>query len=212
MATTVREVAFSTGEGSLRGELTVPAAADTVVVLLSGECGAGQTAQESALGRELTERGIGTFVVDLLTAREASKRENRLDIELLCRRIDSLYSWLERQEMLDTLDIAIRAADTAAPAALQHVDGADSEPVAVALRNGRLDLLDGEPSALDIPVLFVCAEQNSFLKAANQTAYDRLSERSRKGEFLAVDGRLDGERIATWFEQQLTADRSPQHV
>lgn len=212
MGTTVREVAFSTGEGSLRGELTVPAAADTVVLLVSGDCGAGQTPQESALGRELTERGIGTFVVDLLTATEAGERENRQDIELLARRIGSLYSWLGRQEMLDSLDIAIHASDTAAPAAVRYVDTADSEPGAVALRDGRLDLLDSEPSALDIPVLFVCAEQNSFLTQINQTAYDRFSAESQRAEFLAVDGRIDGERIATWFERQLTADRSPQHA
>jgi putative phosphoribosyl transferase len=212
MGTTVREVAFSTGEGSLRGELTVPATADTVVLLLSGDCGAGQTPQESTLGRRLAERGIGTFAVDLLTATEASARENRQDIELLGRRIDALYSWLGRQERLDTLDIAVYAADTAAPAAVQYVDSADSEPVAVALRNGRLDLLDGAPSALEIPVLVVCAKRNSFLRDVNQAAYDSLSAESQRAEFLAVDGRLDGERIATWFEQQLTADRSPQHA
>ena len=210
MGTTVREVVFSTGEGSLRGELTVPATTDTVVVLLSGECGAGQTAQESTLRRQLAERGIGTFVVDLLTAPEASKRENRRDIELLGRRIDSLSGWLERQATFDT--IAIRAADTAAPAVVRYVDSTDTEPVAVALRNGRLDLLDGEPSALDIPVLFACTKQNSFLKEVTQTAYDRLSESNQRAEFLAVDGRLGGERIATWFQRQLTADRSPQHV
>jgi hypothetical protein len=212
MGITVREVAFSTNEGSLRGELTVPATAETVVLLVSGDCGAGQTPQESTLGRRLTERGIGTFVVDLLTATEAGERENRQDIELLARRMDTLYSWLRRQEMLDTVDIAIHAADTAAPAAVRYVDTADSKPVAVALRNGRLDLLDSEPAALDIPVLFVCAEQNSYLAQINQTAYDRFSAESRRAELLAVDGRIDGERIATWFERQLTADRSPQHA
>ncbi len=212
MGTTVREVAFSTGEGSLRGELRVPARAETVVVILSGECGAGQTPQESALEREFTDRGIGTFVVDLLTAREASERESRLDIELLGRRIDSLHNWLGRQAMLDTLDIAVCAADTAAPAAIQYVDSASSKPVAVAFWNGRLDLLDGELSGLEIPVLFACTEQNSFLTQLNQTAYDSRAVDSKRAEFLAVAGRIDGGQIATWFERQLTADRSPQHV
>ncbi|MFW6434828.1 MAG: hypothetical protein ACOCY1_00460 [Halovenus sp.] len=212
MGTTVREVTFSTGEGSLRGELTVPATAETVVVLLSGDCGAGQTPRESTLGNRLTERGIATFAVDLLTATEAGERENRQDIELLTRRIDSLYSWLGRQGILDTCDFAIHAADTAAPAAVRYVDTADSEPVAVALRDGRLDLLGSEPPTLDVPVLFVCTEQNGFLTQIHQTAYDSFSAERPRAEFLAVDGRIDGERIATWFERQLAADRSPQHV
>src|SRR5579859_8040640 len=84
----------------LSSDLALPASARTVVVFAHGSGSSRHSPRTLAEARILREAGLGTLLLDLLTAREdqvdAVTAEYRFDIALLARRVVAAVDWLDR--------------------------------------------------------------------------------------------------------------------
>lgn len=205
MVGTAREVTFTVDGGSLRGELRLPERSEAVVLVTTESCGIWRIPPESTLCERLNSRGIGTFAVDLLTARETSERENHRDIDLLARRIVSLWQWLDRQPVLHSRDLAIYGAETAGPAVLQAADSDGLEPDAVALRNPRFDLIESQVPAPGAPLFSVATGRDGTAGGIPESVAKNGHPRQRRH----VDSGNGVAEITEWFETKLLAVRPP---
>lgn len=205
MAGTARGVTFRVDGGSLRGELRLPERSEAVVLVTTESCGVWRIPPESTLCKRLNSRGIGTFAVDLLTARETSERENRRDIDLLARRIVSLCRWLDRQQVSHAHELAIYGAETAGPAVLQAADSDGLEPEAVALRNPRFDLIESQVPAPGAPLFSVATGRDDGSGEMPESVAQNGHPRQRQH----VDSGGGVTEITEWFETKLLAARPP---
>jgi hypothetical protein len=106
------EIAVPTGDAVLAGELVLPEGArGVVVVALAG----GPGRHSPRVAALLEEAGIGTLVVDLLTAAEDAAR-HRLEVDLLARRLATTVEGLRRSD--PGLAIGLFAEGSAVSAAL----------------------------------------------------------------------------------------------
>lgn len=94
----------------------------------------------------LREAGIGTLLLDLLSAHEDRSHESRFDIALLTERLGQAASWLGTEPLSAPLPLGLFGASTGAAAALQLAARDGSGIAAVVPRGGRPDLAG--PAAL----------------------------------------------------------------
>lgn len=97
-----REVRIPAGDGVLLGDLTLPAGAQAVVTFVDGQGLGRHSAQDRRVARILEAQGLGTLLVDLLTAREQSEPPRAglhgPDLPLLTERIVTVANWLDEQD------------------------------------------------------------------------------------------------------------------
>src|SRR5262245_43663485 len=89
--TTTRPVRVRTGEVTLEGDLTLPAGAPGVVLFAHGSGSSRHSPRNRFVARSLQRAGLGTLLIDLLTADEeaadAYTGHLRFDIGLLAGRL-----------------------------------------------------------------------------------------------------------------------------
>src|SRR5438876_547887 len=97
---TVLDAAVPAGDDVLAGDLVLPAAATGVVLYAHGSGSGRHSPRNQRVAATLHEAGIGTLLVDLLTADEERvdrvAAEHRFDIDLLARRLLGALEWLRR--------------------------------------------------------------------------------------------------------------------
>src|SRR5712692_11840814 len=129
---------------SLEGNLSVPEGATGVVLFAHGSGSSRHSPRNQYVARALREGGMGTLLIDLLTA--AEEREDnrtarlRFDIGLLARRVVSASEWLAENPSTAHLRIGYFGASTGAGAALVAAAERPDEVDAVVSRGGRPDL------------------------------------------------------------------------
>src|SRR6188472_1237271 len=88
-------------EVTLEGNLAIPSAASGVVVFAHGSGSSRHSPRNRAVATELRNAGLGTLLLDLLTAREETEEARtghlRFDIDLLARRLIGATAWLARR-------------------------------------------------------------------------------------------------------------------
>jgi putative phosphoribosyl transferase len=110
------------GETVLDGQLDLPPQARGVVVFPHGR-GISRGAKDEVLASKLSEAGLATLLIDLLTVQEADldarKAAFRFDMQLLARRLVLVTDWLVEQPVMRNLPIGYLCVGyTAAPAFL----------------------------------------------------------------------------------------------
>jgi putative phosphoribosyl transferase len=214
MGNHLRTVRLETGGGQLRGVLRRPPDATDLVVLVSGDCGVAQASPEQELAAELTDRGMATLAVDLLTPEEASERHNRRDLDLLCDRLDAVAAWLDEQESTASLDVALYGTHTGAAAVLRFLDGASGPVEAVGLHNGRLDLVGAFPNGTEVPMFYSADSDRDFSTRVTERFDEILDGTPVHTEFVVAEERQAlVSRTAEWFYARLhRAERSARQV
>lgn len=217
------EVAIPFAQGTLRGILTSPAAPTGVVAFAHGSGSGRLSPRNGYVASVLNDAGLGTLLVDLLTADEervdVATAHLRFDIDFLTERLRIAVAWLRGSEGTGDLPLGLFGASTGAAAALQLAAWKADEIDAVVSRGGRPDLaLDWLPR-VRAPTLLIVGGNDAAVIPLNQQACEAI--RGTR-ELVIVPGasHLFQERgaleqvaslAASWFVRHLavTSDRGP---
>jgi dienelactone hydrolase len=165
------------GDAVLDGDLVVPEDASGIVVFAHGSGSGRHSPRNRWVAAKLNESGIGTLLLDLLTAREEQvdlvTREHRFDIELLAGRLTGTIDWLRGGPNAD-LPIGLFGASTGAAAALVAAAARPDDVAAIVSRGGRPDLAGPALPLVRTPTLLIVGGADEVVLDLNRGAYELL--------------------------------------
>lgn len=137
-------VRVAAGGVELEGNLVVPADARGVVLFAHGSGSSRHSSRNRFVARELQAAGLGTLLIDLLTAQEEAvdvrTAHLRFDIGMLADRLVGATDWLGDREETRHLPLGYFGASTGGGAALVAAAERPEAVGAVVSRGGRPDL------------------------------------------------------------------------
>jgi len=167
-------VAIPAGDVELAGNLIVPPNARGIVVFAHGSGSSRFSSRNRAVASALREGGMGTLLLDLLTAREEQiderTRELRFDITLLAQRLVATATWLGTES-----PIGYFGASTGGGAALVAAAEVPDRIAAVVSRGGRPDLAGDTLPQVKAPTLLLVGSLDIPVIRMNQDAYEQMT-------------------------------------
>ena len=133
------DVSIPAGKVTVKGELIIPAKANTIIIFPHGSGSSRFSKRNQRVAQYLHEKNFGTLLFDLLTEEEDKYYYNRFNIDLLTKRLTDATEWLGKVPAAKDCRIGYFGASTGAASALQ-VAAQLSEIGAVVSRGGRPDL------------------------------------------------------------------------
>lgn len=164
-----RDVSIDAGAVQLEGHLRVPASAEGLVLFAHGSGSGRHSPRNRLVASVLTEAGIGTLLLDLLTPPEEANRENVFDIELLARRLLAATHWVRKESATGLNRVGYFGASTGAGAALTAA-ATDRQVAAVVSRGGRPDLAGRRLPEVEAPTLLVVGSADTTVLELNRRA------------------------------------------
>jgi putative phosphoribosyl transferase len=200
---------------TLEGNLALSPDVSGVVIFAHGSGSGRFSPRNRFVAQELQRAGLGTLLMDLLTADEEAlderTRELRFDIEMLGKRVVGVIDWLQEYPDTRGLPIGCFGASTGAAAALVAAAERPDAVQAVVSRGGRPDLAAMLLRRVKAPTLLIVGGRDVQVVGMNQEALELLKcER----ELIVVPGAThlfeepgkleEVSRLATkWFTQHL---------
>jgi dienelactone hydrolase len=159
----------------LSGDLTLPAGTTGLVIFAHGSGSSRRSPRNRFVAQRINAEGVGTLLVDLLTAEEEERdevtRELRFDIGLLARRVAQVVAWVWSQEETAHLLIGLFGASTGAAAALVAAAELPAGAVrTVVSRGGRPDLAREQLPQVRCPVLLIVGGLDDVVIDLNKQA------------------------------------------
>ena len=140
----------------LPGSLVIPDQARGLVVFAHGSGSSRRSPRNQFVAAALNRAGLGTLLVDLLTADEELSRAYVFNIAMLAGRLTGITRWLRGQPVAATLPFGYFGASTGAAAALWAAAASPRPPVAaVVSRGGRPDLVGRRLALVQVPTLLI---------------------------------------------------------
>jgi dienelactone hydrolase len=165
-------------DGELLGDLTVPQDARGLVVFAHGSGSSRRSARNRWVAEQLQRAGLGTLVMDLLTAEEEKQdewtRQWRFDIPLLIRRVLGVLDWVSEQQWARGVRLGVFGASTGAAAALGSAAHRPELVGAVVSRGGRPDLASDLLDAVRAPTLLIVGGRDEEVLSLNESAARRI--------------------------------------
>lgn len=201
------------GRVSLRGDLTVPAGARSIIVFAHGSGSGRHSPRNRHVAEMLNNAGFATLLADLLTEQEEEidqeTRHLRFDIPLLADRLTYIAQWLENDPDLGKLKIGYFGASTGAGAALITAARQPENVMAVVSRGGRPDLAGDFLTKVKVPVMLIVGENDHDVLFLNKQALERLHGETRltvvpgATHLFEEPGTLDeaAHLAISWFEE-----------
>ncbi|QGZ47550.1 hydrolase [Streptomyces sp. QHH-9511] len=176
---TSQAVSIPADGSAIAGDLVLPPEAAAVVLFAHGSGSSRHSPRNRAVAASLQDVGLGTLLMDLLTAREEQvdvvTARHRFDIGLLGRRLVSAIDWLGEQPATARLPVALFGASTGAAAALVAAAERPGPVRSVVSRGGRPDLAGDVLSRVRAPVLLIVGGEDTQVLEMNREAAARLS-------------------------------------
>jgi len=174
-----KPVRVAAGAVTVEGNLVLPEGATGIVLFAHGSGSSRLSSRNRSVADELARRGLGTLLIDLLTAEEEAvdlqTAHLRFDIGLLADRLAGATSWLVRNRETRDLRIGYFGASTGAAAALVAAASRPESVAAVVSRGGRPDLAGDALPRVEAPTLLIVGGYDLEVLELNREAYDRLS-------------------------------------
>jgi putative phosphoribosyl transferase len=168
------EVSIDPEGGALTGDLELPDGARSVVAFAHGSGSSRKSPRNRFVAEELRKGGLGTLLIDLLTAEEEEEdlrtRSLRFDIELLADRMVRVVDWLDVDPDTAHLGTGIFGASTGAAAALVAAARRPGTVRAVVSRGGRPDLAAPVLPDVTCPTLLIVGSLDAQVIALNRDA------------------------------------------
>jgi putative phosphoribosyl transferase len=154
----------------LEGELSVPAAAQGVVVFAHGSGSSRHSPRNRFVAKVLNQAGLATLLLDLLTLEEAHDRGNVFDIDLLTQRLVAAVDWVSEAPRTAGLAIGLFGASTGAAGALCAAAAMPGRVDAVVSRGGRPDLAGEALAEVRAPTLLIVGSRDEAVLDLNERA------------------------------------------
>jgi alpha-beta hydrolase superfamily lysophospholipase len=149
-----------------------------IIVFAHGSGSGRHSFRNQAVARYLEERGMGTFLLDLLTPEEEETdlvtKEHRFDIPLLSRRLADATCWLRTQPEAKHLPLAYFGASTGAAAALIAAARLPGKISSVVSRGGRPDLAGDILIRVTSPTLLLVGGRDDVVIELNKQAMEKM--------------------------------------
>jgi predicted alpha/beta-hydrolase family hydrolase len=168
------EVTIPVNGISVKGELTIPVEAHSVVIFAHGSGSSRFSPRNQMVAAYLWEHNLGTLLFDLLTKEEDRDYETRFRIEFLSQRLVAATQWLQLQQETKGLYYSYFGASTGAAAALMAAS-AMPHITAVVSRGGRPDLAMEVLPNVKAPTLLIVGSLDEQVLQLNYKALDRLT-------------------------------------
>ncbi len=160
---------------TLEGLFDVPKPAAGIVLFAHGSGSSRLSPRNNHVAKELRGAGLGTLLVDLLTAEEDAEYARRFDIAVLTERLRVALDWIGAQASSASLPVGLFGASTGAAAALQLAAAAPSRIGAVVSRGGRPDLAGADAlPRVRAPTLLIVGGDDAGVIELNEAAYELL--------------------------------------
>jgi putative phosphoribosyl transferase len=163
---------------TLEGNLSIPDAARGVVLFAHGSGSSRHSPRNRFVAGTLQRRGLGTLLIDLLTADEEQTdlrtAHLRFDIDLLAQRLVAATDWLTSQPQTEHLKLGYFGASTGAAAALVAAAKRPERVAAVVSRGGRPDLAASALPRVKAPTLLIVGGEDGVVIDLNRQAYALL--------------------------------------
>ena len=213
-------VTVNAGGVALEGSIVFPGTAGGIVVFAHGSGSSRFSPRNRLVAASLNQGGLGTLLVDLLTASEGEIDERtgalRFDIALLGRRLVGALDWLSEQPEVRGLPVGLFGASTGAAAALIAAAERPDQVAAVVSRGGRPDLAMEALPHVRAPTLLIVGGLDGPVIGMNQRAAAQLVAEHRLAivpgatHLFEEPGKLEAvaHLARDWFQQHLgNADR-----
>jgi dienelactone hydrolase len=174
-----QSIRIPTGDVVLDGDLILPEGAKGLVLFAHGSGSSRLSTRNRFVAERLREVGLGTLLMDLLTAEE--EREDivtaalRFDIPLLAGRVIAALDWLSRRDEASGLALGCFGASTGAAAALTAAAHRPEAVKAVVSRGGRPDLAEEVFDRVRAPTLLIVGGYDQPVIGMNQRALANLA-------------------------------------
>ena len=160
----------------LPGSLVIPGQARGLVVFAHGSGSSRRSPRNQFVAGALNRAGLGTLLVDLLTADEEHSRAYAFNIAMLAGRLAGITRWLRGQPVAATLPFGYFGASTGAAAALWAAAASPQPPVAaVVSRGGRPDLVGRRLALVQVPTLLIVGGADEAVLELNRQAQEKLN-------------------------------------
>lgn len=173
-----KTVHFSSEGELLAGDWIMPPGARGIVVFAHGSGSSRHSSRNKAVARYLVSRGMGTFLLDLLTPEEEGidivTRSLRFDIPLLAHRLGNATKWIQEQPESNLLPIGYFGSSTGSAAALIASAELRGKIVAIVSRGGRPDLAAIALPYVTSPTLLLVGEKDPIVEDLNREAMERM--------------------------------------
>jgi len=168
------DVEIPVGAIVLNAHLHLPEPAVGVVLFAHGSGSSRQSPRNRFVAEVLHRAGLGTLLLDLLTAEEELDRANVFDIGLLASRLTAATGWLGGRPEAASSRVGYFGASTGAGAALWAAAEPDAQIAAVVLRGGRPDLAGPRLGEVRAPTLLVVGGADRTVLELNRLAQAQL--------------------------------------
>jgi putative phosphoribosyl transferase len=195
----------------LTGELSIPQNPKALVIFAHGNGSSRFAFRNQYLAAQLNQKGIGTFLLDLLTEGEDKMYDERFNIDNLTDRLLKVMQDLMQNESIANLNVALFGAGTGAAAALIAASIVQGKIRAVVCRGGRPDLALKSLCNLSSPTLLIVGSLDTRVLALNASAMESMNTEKQlavvpgathffeEPETLAIVSSL----ATNWFETHL---------
>jgi pimeloyl-ACP methyl ester carboxylesterase len=174
---TLSAVSVPAGDATLDGDLVLAKQGVGIVLFAHGSGSSRHSARNRGVAATLNRAGIGTLLLDLLTAAEEdvdrATREHGFDIDLLARRLIAAIAWI-RDSRDGALPIGLFGASTGAAAALVAAAERPDDVSAVVSRGGRPDLAGPALERVRAPTLLIVGGADVQVLELNRRALELL--------------------------------------
>jgi putative phosphoribosyl transferase len=159
---------------TLDGDLHVPEHARGIVLFAHGSGSSRHSPRNRAVAQALHRAGLGTLLMDLLTAdeeaAEARSGHLRFDIDLLSGRLAAATDWVRQEPNTAALAAGYFGASTGAAAALAAAADRPEVVKAVVSRGGRPDLAGEALTRVRAPTLLIVGGDDTTVIELNRRA------------------------------------------
>lgn len=169
-----RDEAVVVGPVALAGYVRWPAKSQGIVVFAHGSGSGRHSPRNRYVASVLSDAGLGTLLLDLLTAEEELDRANVFDVGLLADRLTGVTRWLRSQPAAIGAPVGYFGASTGAAAALWAAAEPGSSIGAVVSRGGRPDLAGPRLGAVAAPTLLIVGGNDDVVLDLNRGAQAQL--------------------------------------
>lgn len=216
-----RPIQIDCGPITLDGNLSVPASSTGLVLFAHGSGSSRHSPRNRSVARYLESAGLGTVLMDLLTADEErvdiQTAHLRFNIPLLAQRLICAADWLGTQASVQALPLGLFGSSTGAAAALVAAADRAQAVKAVVSRGGRPDLAGPALRQVRAPTLLIVGGDDEPVIGLNKAAMEHMTAEASlvivpgASHLFEEPGTLEevARLAAEWFGRYLVARGVP---